>query len=623
MSFILPNSRHQVARFILLVSLGVIKSSTGALFHTPTQPRTLHWGCLHRQRCHKDEELELVAKRFYLKGLFDGIKSLDRTFVLKVARGGGSFAETGSVSKENLDEGEGQILDEHVTTGKPTSITMGVIDLSATRTDQPDLHASIIVLVDGESGNDSITIDENTVRTNLEEILSNGSENEISHERSADKKTEDINAVVEGFAVVCDVLVIRMNEDESLSSQIVACISRGNKQRTEAGLAGGRLWMYGTKGTEKILKKLVIDRENEGKTNDDIYRLTTTTCSTLFASYEGNNRRGTNTPTNDLALLKDMVDSLSRQVIRFYRRSRANSNENAGAKIPFPVSVRYLSKNSSPNMAGEIPAKKNQERMKNIGKHHDDNEAIARVMSRARGRLDDLEMKMHELVLDQSSNQMPLLEFGSLAHDILKATETQLRTETKTTDRFCRALLKGMVADVQRLYKDQLQALRNYYGRRYETIIDEEVDDGTNVSTERRWAIGAEHMTQGFIAAAKNAVPTMYREDLEEANFTFDHDDALQGLIRDMIESTERRKDEQNTAVLLMSEEEEESGKAMDNASTPNRKVRLPAVPQWLERLAARAFVFGVNYIQGWLAWQGIKIAALERDRSQPKFPLF
>jgi hypothetical protein len=31
----------------------------------------------------------------------------------------------------------------------------------------------------------------------------------------------------------------------------------------------------------------------------------------------------------------------------------------------------------------------------------------------------------------------------------------------------------------------------------------------------------------------------------------------------------------------------------------------------------------GVNYIQGWLAWQGIKKAAEQRDKDMPKFPLF
>jgi hypothetical protein len=44
---------------------------------------------------------------------------------------------------------------------------------------------------------------------------------------------------------------------------------------------------------------------------------------------------------------------------------------------------------------------------------------------------------------------------------------------------------------------------------------------------------------------------------------------------------------------------------------------------KWYEKLAARALVFGVNYLQGWLAYQGIKKAAEERDRMMPKFPLF
>jgi hypothetical protein len=39
--------------------------------------------------------------------------------------------------------------------------------------------------------------------------------------------------------------------------------------------------------------------------------------------------------------------------------------------------------------------------------------------------------------------------------------------------------------------------------------------------------------------------------------------------------------------------------------------------------LAARALVLGVNYLQGWLAWQAVQRAAAQRDREMPKFPLF
>jgi hypothetical protein len=52
-------------------------------------------------------------------------------------------------------------------------------------------------------------------------------------------------------------------------------------------------------------------------------------------------------------------------------------------------------------------------------------------------------------------------------------------------------------------------------------------------------------------------------------------------------------------------------------------EARPKRVARWYEKLAARALVLGVNYLQGWLAWQGIQRAALQRERNMPKFPLF
>lgn len=272
---------------------------------------------------------------------------------------------------------------------------------------------------------------------------------------------------------------------------------------------------------------------------------------------------------------------------------------------------------------GNISGRTNQQ--------HDSQEIVRNVIGAAYQRLEELEQKMQELVLDQSSKNMPLLEFGTLVQDILHTVDMKLKEQSGMNDAFRRGLMKGIIVEVQRLYGDQLQALRNYYGQRYESILDEEVEEDADNDEviERRWAAGAEHMTQAFVAAARNAVPAMFRTDHEDAKagtkiknqVSFDHVEALQGLIKDMIESTERRKDDRDvTAIAKATEEEDDDA---DDSSTSARIFRLPKLPKWLERLAARAFVFGVNYVQGWLAWQGIKRAAIERDRNQPKFPLF
>jgi len=267
----------------------------------------------------------------------------------------------------------------------------------------------------------------------------------------------------------------------------------------------------------------------------------------------------------------------------------------------------------------------------NGGEQKDSGELVREVIGVAYQRLEDLEQKMQELVLDQSSKQMPLLEFGSLVQDILHTADTQLTEESGMNESFRRGLMKGIIVEVQRLYGDQLQALRNYYGQRYEAILDEDIEEDVDDDEiiDRRWAAGAEHMTQAFLAAAQNAVPTMFRTDPKDTKdgtktkiqASFDHVDVLQGLLQDMIESTERRKDDRNVAAIVEANEEEEE--ATENSSKSAKMFHLPKLPKWVERLAARAFVFGVNYIQGWLAWQGIKRAAIERDRNQPKFPLF
>lgn len=264
-------------------------------------------------------------------------------------------------------------------------------------------------------------------------------------------------------------------------------------------------------------------------------------------------------------------------------------------------------------------------KLEETSQQHGNDEIVGNVIGMAYRKLEKLEEKMQGVLLDQSSNRMPLLEFGSLVQDILYTTDSKLENESGMNKSFRRGLMKGIVVEVQRLYYDQLQALRNYYGQRYDSILDEEIEEDTeNEIIEQRWATAAQHLTQAFECAAQNAIPEMYRTDpknIKDGNkskseVSFDYVNELQGLIRDMIESTERRKEERNVAMII---EEDVS----ETNPTSAKKIRLPEVPKWVERLAARAFVFGVNYFQGWLAWQGIKRAALERDRNQPKFPLF
>jgi hypothetical protein len=93
-------------------------------------------------------------------------------------------------------------------------------------------------------------------------------------------------------------------------------------------------------------------------------------------------------------------------------------------------------------------------------------------------------------------------------------------------------------------------------------------------------------------------------------NMDLEYVGSMQGLVSDMMEATESR---QTLEDALAEDDSEE----IEGGSKPKRPAK------WYEKLAARALVLSVNYLQGWLAWQGIKRAAIERDQNMPKFPLF
>jgi len=504
----------------------------------------------------------------------------------------GSGSETGNASSDQFAS---------------SITTIGVIDLLQTGANDRSsgLRSSIILVVDSEDG----AIGEDLLQTCLPAVPTDPE----SAERETGADSDDV--VVESLALLCDVLVLRGNDHEKWRT----AIRRGHERRRSAGMSPGKLWIESA-GDNLQLSHIAME-----PTDDHDDSPAATTCSTLFPGATTNPRE-----------LRELVASTARQVIV--------SHDATAPQDSFPsVSVQYRSQSQSQiqiqkhhNSGAEPVAaiEKTQTKQSQTDPPADDSAVIADVLDMARRKLEDLETKMEELVLKQSSsssnNPMPLLEFGSLVQDILKTTDTRLREETSTPEAFRRGLTKCIVAEVQRLYQDQLQALRNYYGQRYEAILDQEPEEDENAeATERRWAVGAEHSTRGFVAAAKNAVPTVFRID-ESTNAdawtcknaaSFDHVTALQGLIRDMLEATERRKEDQAVATLVAADEDET--KTSEGTPAKSRKFRFPEVPKWLERLAARAVVFGVNYIQGWLAWQGIKRAALERDRNQPKFPLF
>lgn len=673
-----PFGRQRVAVLAILIVFAMEQSLTtcktiASTFLTPTEKFKGTW-VIASQLQRYQKGIRNLEVRTNLKDIEDATPPLHHTSFLKIARGGGTSWESDSApdednlsmideretEKRSLDNIDYELVRDRVASGEATIVTIGAIDLSGVGSNSPSTCSSIVLVVDDENRNDAITVDETLLEKTISTLFQDKSR-DSPIEKSSEDIEEDIKTVLESLSLLCDVTVVRIGKEEALAPEIISCVMRGDQQRKTAGMAGGRLWLYATEGNGHRLRRLICNSD-DGE-DDNRCHSSMTTWSTLFSSSIGEHKNDGNANEVFGPSLKELFTSLSQQVIRSKQRSTPKLEEtatesfveNAYGKLFPTVAVLCISKNGhrtlqssqikQASFSNGKESKNVKESLKTVSmsdktsdksrmgiasEQQDDGEIVRDVIGMAYRQLENLQEKMQELVLDQASNPMPLLEFGNVAQDILQTADTRLKDEIEMHDSFRRGLTKGIVTEVQRLYKDQLQALRNYYGQRYESILDEELEDDihNDETIERKWAIGAEHMTQAFLAAALNAVPVMYRTNLKSTNdgikegtqTLFSHVDALQGLVQDMIESTERRQDEKNVSRMLDENEEEKSG---DNPSTSSRIFRLPNLPKWLERLAARAFVFGVNYVQGWLAWQGIKRAALERDRNQPKFPLF
>jgi len=281
-----------------------------------------------------------------------------------------------------------------------------------------------------------------------------------------------------------------------------------------------------------------------------------------------------------------------------------------------------------------------------------------RILSDFQGEMSILEAKQDDTLLD-SEKSMPILEFGRDAQNILEgaidafqdAAEAIVRSgegdiddnifdaqveETKMT------LLRDLAGNdgLRSLFELQLLALREYYGRRYESILDEVVVDSVRgdekddaKDKEKREAVltdAAQRATEGFRAAANNAVPDLCRPGqlLESLEYDIITTRELNGLMQDMVEATLSRQileDEWDAAAMGSTGggDAEVGGDDVDDDGNTLRERRRKGAAKWYEKVAARALVLGVNYLQGWLALQQLRKAAADRDKAMPKFPLF
>lgn len=244
------------------------------------------------------------------------------------------------------------------------------------------------------------------------------------------------------------------------------------------------------------------------------------------------------------------------------------------------------------------------------------------VWAQVRSIFDRLQDKVEQYAFDYSSTNgksMPILEFRSDAEKIIKKALQKAEDETDSI------LIQQTIAgsddnnsvdtNIYTLFQQHVQNLREYYGCGYESILDEflekEIDEDENVDPKKRdavWTEAASRATEGFRTAANHAIPNLIMSNLQSKYQSYVTIE-LEGLIRDLMQATHMRQP--------LNEQDDDDGEDIEEENyTKNR-------PTWYKKLFARALALGVNYLQGWLAYQGLKKAANERDDLIPKFPVF
>jgi hypothetical protein len=430
------------------------------------------------------------------------------------------------------------------------------------------------------------------------------------------------DAMVESLSLLCGVVVVLVPEDgeEELASLVPALLKGANRRISNSLKKGTLVVVYtGTASHNDTVswQDQVMQNQLSEFTPHTWDRLEIVTLEQLEQQWDDIiNNASFNLANGEDQIFPNLLESVYRSLGGPDNRSSSSSS----SPHPFRF-TEHTSEESSPQ-----PQRPKQRRhLLEASSTITNDSIIHEVLATAQGQMEELETKMDQIWLNNDENNeqyIPLLEFGDIANNILNTAHDKLSlsmedvllvqqveaVEAVVPVDVRLELLLRIASNIRRLYQQQLESLREYYGKRYESVLDD--SSSLNEEQQHQWTEAAAHATEGFRAAAQHAIPTLCRSNGELRDADFEYVQSLQGLIADMMEATRLRQDEQSLAM----EEEEEEGD--DNAVSQRR-------PKWIEKVASRAFVLGVNYLQGWLAWQGIKRAAIERDRNMPKFPLF
>lgn len=312
------------------------------------------------------------------------------------------------------------------------------------------------------------------------------------------------------------------------------------------------------------------------------------------------------------------------------------------------------------------------------------NAILAAVISRADESLTELESEMDDCFLIQDEEDEELINNGrthpmplfsdrvnaivddvssTFASFVVQHTDIMSETEKAYVHderiRVLEQVLFGSTSDreescVQRLFNLHLQSLRDYFGWRYEVALTSSGNDhvmsdgGDDARTlwKSRQRDAAREAWEGFDSAVSASIPRICQPpnrelyDVETREGVFSFVEALRGLLEDMQDATTALgfDDEEglDDIVHLRMDGQGDAVNDYSQLQSTTKRMGLRQVlksikgkfgkrgpSRWYERLAAKAFVIGVNYVQGWIVLQTLRREARRRDLAMPKFPLF
>ena len=419
--------------------------------------------------------------------------------------------------------------------------------------------------------------------------------------------------LVETLATVSDVVVLTMPRDDDgqdsiVSPQVGQALYRGWHRRAAQGLPPGRLWVVkpGKSGNQKdkqawfenfVVQEWASEVSASPIEDWQLYHGSaeyTMAVANFLQQEQPKSILSSLVPANEIPSFLSLVYASLSVADPTHQSSKTVENvlfvTNQSEATPSKVPV--TTEDSIDQAEATEPKPELAEAA--IAPSSDDSGTENENGNQIWSKLDQVQNELDEYWLTGSTSGL------TLPPDLVQALQAVWPTQKSESN----ALQKN-AAFVERLTSltDQhANILRDYYGRLYESLLESgrAADASTMTSLSKQYQSVVQRVNKSIYRYVKTvSVSEVYKGSYE-------------GLQEDFGEINDRW---QSAAEVMFEDDEDGSG----NDTARRRRV----LPPWLGRLAVRVLVLGVNYLQGWLAWQGVQRAALARERQLPKFPLF